>query len=229
MSTSNNAHPGLQKAERAVADAESADAKANELVASLQQRLAAHDELGAQLTAERSSISFKVHGDGDPKARERLTEINNKLIVHASERESLIAALKESEVRREAAKAAVVREAQKVRAEKLRVLSRVFTTHMRKLDQHLNAFADELDNVEDIREQLGALGVGPTFEQLVVLGERPVNVVLSQSIFENRIGRHLPPHERMSFGQLAQAWTKPHEIEIARILGNEPNEDSEAA
>jgi hypothetical protein len=36
-------------------------------------------------------------------------------------------------------------------------------------------------------------------------------------------------HERTTFSQLAQAWTRQHEIEIARILGNEPNKDSEAA
>jgi hypothetical protein len=40
-----------------------------------------------------------VHGDGDPQARARLTEINHQLIVHASERESLVAALKEAEAR----------------------------------------------------------------------------------------------------------------------------------
>jgi hypothetical protein len=61
-------------------------------------------------------------------------------------------------------------------------------------------------------------------DKLVVLAERPVNAVLSQSNFENRIGRHLQPHERMSFSELAAAWTKQHEVEKARILGEDQTE-----
>jgi hypothetical protein len=222
------AHPALETAEKAVTTAEAAADKAQAVVASLEEKRAAAVQHGNQLADERANTALGAH-TGDERAAKRLKEIHTAISVHGSELASLDAAIHAANENVAAAQAAIVRETQNVRAERLRILSKVFVTHMRKLDQHLNAFADALDNIEGIRGQLQALGVGPSFEQLVVLGERPLHTILSQSIFENRLGlRHLPPHERTSFGQLAQAWTKQHEIEIARILG-EQTKTTEAA
>jgi hypothetical protein len=227
MSASNNAHPELAKAEQRVAAAAATADKAQGVVVDLEKKRDAAVQHGTALADERAGVALAAH-TGDDKAAKRLQEIHTAIAVHGSELASLDAAVRAAGEKVDAAKAAVTTAEQKVRAEKLRVVSRVFTTHMRKLDKHLGDFADELDNVEDIREQLGALGVGPSFEQLVVLGERPLHTVLSQSIFENRVGRHLQPHERTTFAQLAVAWTRQHEVEIARILGDQQTNDEAA-
>jgi hypothetical protein len=194
MSNSQNAHPELQKAETAVSSAEAAVSKAQSVVVDLEKKREAAVKRGNQLADERANVALAAH-TGDEKAAKRLQEIHQQIAVHGSELASLDAAIRAAGEKVTAAQAVLVRETQKVRAERLRVVSRVFTASMRRLDKHFNDFADELNNAEAIREQLQALGVGPTFEQFVVLGERPINTVFSQSIFENRIGRHLQPHD----------------------------------
>jgi hypothetical protein len=166
----------------AVAQAEAATKKAEELVASLRQRLVAHDEAGAQLIAERGEISFKVHGDGNPQARVRLSEINNQLIVHASERESLVAALKEAEARFEMARGIVAREQRRVAIREQQKLSRQF--------RELGPFLDRA--TENLRKGLIALKanapvVGRDFRHVQTL-HRVLSVALFDTPFRDHFG-----------------------------------------
>jgi hypothetical protein len=148
--------------------------------------------------------------------------------VHGSELASLDAALRAAAVKVEAAQATVVLERQKADAIRLRQFSRAFVNQLRKIDKSLDDLVNGLYDVEPIRQQLNALGVGPTYEQFCVLGERPILLALADTVFEGRIGNRLSPSERMTFSQLAEAWTRQHEVAIGRILG-EPQRDTEAA
>jgi hypothetical protein len=99
---------------------------------------------------------------------------------------------------------------------------------MRKLDKALDDLVNSLYDIEPLRQQLDKLGVGPSYEQFVVLGERPMLLALADTVFEGRIGRRLAPSERMTFTQLAEAWTRSHEDAVARILGEQTNNEEAA-
>jgi hypothetical protein len=126
------------------------------------------------------------------------------------------------------AQAVVAIEARKVDALKLRTVSAAFVAQCKKIDAALDAVVNCLFDVEPIRQQLTALGVGPSHEQFFVLGERPLLMALGDTDFEGRIGRRLAPNERMSFTQLAEAWTRQHQIAVAQMLG-EQQQATEAA
>ena len=168
-------------------------------------------------------MRFAAH-TGDDKAAKRLREIHSAIAVHGSELASLDAALRAAGAKVEAAQAVVAVEVQKVDALKLRTASRAFVAHCKKVDKALDDLVNSLYDIEPIRQQLDTFSVGPSYEQFCVLGERPILLALSDTVFEGRIGRHLAPNERMTFSQLAEAWTRSHATAVARILGEQTTE-----
>jgi hypothetical protein len=223
---SNNNHD-LQKAEKAVTAAETAIVAAQAVVSDLEVKRTACVALGTELADERANVALAAH-TGDEQAAKRLQEIHQAIAVHGSELASLDAALRAAATKVEAAQAAVAIERQKADAVKLRQVSRAFVNQLRKVDKALDDLVNGLYDVEPIRQQLDALGVGPTYEQFCVLGERPILLALADTVFEGRLGRRLAPNERTTFSQLATAWIRQHEVTIARMSG-EPQADTEAA
>jgi hypothetical protein len=223
MSTENE----LQKAERAVASAEAAVSAAQSIVSDLEVKRAAAVQRGTELADERSAIAFQAHTTNDEAAAKRLQELHQAIAVHGSELASLDAAIRAAGERVEAAQAAVALEMQKLNASKLCHVSRTFFAQCKKIDQALDDMVNALYDIEPIRQQFDALGVGPSSEQFRVLGERPILLALADTDFEGRIGRHLAPNERMTFTQLAEAWSRQHRATVARILGEE--QETEAA
>jgi hypothetical protein len=118
---------------------------------------------------------------------------------------------------------------QKLNAIKLRSVSRAFFAQCRKIDAALDGLVNTLYDVEPLRQQLEACGGLPTYAQFVALGERPIHLALMDTIFEGRIGRRLAPGERMTFAALAEAWSRQHEAQIARMLGEPDRKSNEAA
>ena len=210
----------LQKAEAAVTAAQA-------VVTGLEGKHAAAVKHGTELADERANVALAAH-TGDEKAAKRLQEIHQAIAMHGSELASLDAALRAAGTKVEHAKAARAVELQKLDAVKLRTASHAFTVQMKKIDKALDDMVNALYDIEPLRQQLNALGVGPSAEQFVVLGERPILMALMDTIFEGRIGRHLAPNERTSFTQLAQAWTRSHDAEVARILGEQTNNEAAA-
>jgi hypothetical protein len=217
----------LQRAEKTVAVAEAALTGARAVVTDLEEKRAAAIKHGTELADERANVALAAH-TGDEAAAERLQEIHQAIAVHGSELASLDAAIRAAIQKVEAAQSARAVEMQKLDAIKLRSASGAFAAHMKKLDKALDELVNTLYDAEPIRQQLHALGVGPSLEQFRVLGERPILLALADTDFEGRIGRRLAPNERMTFAQLAEAWSRQHEVTIARILG-EDQKTSEAA
>jgi hypothetical protein len=149
----------------------------------------------------------------------RLDEIHRAIAVHGSELASLDAALRTAVAKVEAAQAALAVERQRADAIKLRHVSRAFIAQLRKIDKNLDDLVNSLYDAEPIRQQLDGFNVGPSFEQFCVLGERPLLLALSDTVFEGRIGRRLAPNERMTFSQLAESWAQSHRTQVARVLG----------
>ena len=199
-----NNHPDLQKAEKQEAAAEAAVTQAQAIVSDLEAKRGDAVRRGTDLADERSAIAFQAHTTNDEKAAKRLQEIHSAIAVHGSELASLDAALRAAGEKVDTAKAAVAVEQQKLDALKLRSASRAFAAHMKKLDKALDDLVNTLYDAEPLRQQLNALGAAPSYEQFVVLGERPVLMALADTVFEGRdLGRHLAPNERMTFSQLA--------------------------
>jgi hypothetical protein len=67
--------------------------KATAVVAKLEAKRAVHIQKGTELQDEQANVSLAAH-TGDAKARKRLDEINTALALHASELQSLDAALR---------------------------------------------------------------------------------------------------------------------------------------
>jgi hypothetical protein len=200
--------------------AEAALTNAQAIVSDLQAKHAACVQRGTELADERSNVALAAH-TGDEQAAKRLEEIHVAIVRHGSELASLDAALRAAATKIEAAQATVVIERQRVDAFRLCAASRAFVFQMKKIGKTLDDLVNGLYDVEPIRQQLDALGVGPRYEQFVVLGERPILLALADTVFEGRIGRRLAPNERMTFTQLAEAWTRQHEVAVARVLGEE--------
>jgi hypothetical protein len=224
----NTAADQLQNAEKAVTTAEAAVAKAQSVVAGLETKREAAIKRGTELADERANVALAAH-TGDQKAAKRLQEIHQAIAVHGSELASLDAALRAAGQKVEAAQSAVAVELQKVDAIRLRSVSAAFVAQCKKIDAALDAVVNCLFDVEPIRQQLTALGVGPSHEQFFVLVERPLLMAIGDTDFEGRIGRRLAPNERISFTALAEAWTRSHQVAVARILGEEQTKTTEAA
>jgi hypothetical protein len=210
----------LPKAEKSVVAAEAAVSTAQAVVSDLEAKRAACVAYGTELADERGNVALAAH-TGDEQAAKRMQDIHQAIAVHGSELASLDAALRAAGAKVEAAGAALAVERQKADAIKLRHVSRAFVNQLRKIDKALDDLVNTLYDVEPTRQQLDALGVGPSYEQFCVLGERPILLALSDSVFEGRIGRRLAPNERMTFSQLAEAWTRQHEVTVARMLGGD--------
>lgn len=194
----------------------------------LEEKREAEIKHGSDLAAERANVALAAH-TGDEKAAKRLQEIHQAIAMYGSELASLDAALRAAGTKVEHAQSQVAVELQKLDAVKLRTASKQFVAQLKKIDATLDAFVNCLYDVEPIRQQLDALGVGPSFTQFLALGERPILLALSDTIFEGRdLGRRLAPNERMTFTQLAEAWTRSHEAAVSRILG-EQTDTTEAA
>ena len=218
----------LAKAEKHVAAAEASVASAKSVVVGLEEKRTAAIARGTELADERANVALAAH-TGDEKAAQRLQEIHQAIAIHGSELASLDAALRAAAQKVEAAQSVVAVATQKLDAIKLRAVSRAFVAQLRKIDAALDAVVNCLFDVEPIRAQLTALGVGPSHEQFFVLGERPILMAIGDTDFEGRIGRRLAPHERMSFTALAEAWARQHDTVIAHILGEEQTKSTEAA
>ena len=220
MSNTNN---DFQRAEKAAAAAEAAVAQANAVVTDLEAKRGDAVRRGTDLADERSSIAFAAHTTNDEQANKRLQEIHLAISMHASELASLDAAIRAASTKVDVAKSALAVELQKVDALKLRDASHAFAAHMKKLDRALDQLVNVLYDPEPIRQRLNAHGVAPSYAQFVALGERPILLALSDTIFEGRVGRVLAPSERMTFTQLAEAWSRQHEDAVARILDEQTN------
>jgi hypothetical protein len=225
MTNNNN---DLQKAEQRAAAAEQRVAEAKSVVADLEAKRESSIRRGVDLADERANVALAAH-TGDDKAAKRLSEIHTAIAVHGSELASLDAALRAASTKVEHASAALAVELKKLDAIKLRAASLAFSAHMKKLDEALDELVNVLFDVEPLRQKLQALGVGPTHEQFCVLGERPLLNALGDTVFEGRVGRRLAPSERTTFTELAAAWSRSHDAEASRVLGDEQTNTAEAA
>jgi hypothetical protein len=203
--------------------------KAETLVAPLERKRLAHVEKGVALADERAAISFRVHADADSKARAGLTEINNQLIAHASELESICAAQKEAAARLAAARAAEARKADRAQAIEARKAWSEFRKLWREAFEGLNVWAEKSVAAQAALRRMHAAGIAnPSDQQFAVLGGLCLRTKVGQTPWDRLVER-TAPSERKTWSELDAAWSGMVERVVAQRLGENQTNEEEAA
>jgi hypothetical protein len=203
--------------------------EAEAILASIERKRLAHEQKGTELAAERAAIAFKVHGgDGDPRSRKRLDEINHQLAFHASEAESICAAQKTAAGNLVAAQRAAAAEDDKAAAREVVKVLDELCEHGTVLDDALADAVTAGANLRDCLNRLHNLGIShPSHEMLHTIGNLAFRTAMAKSIW-SRYHEAVAPKDRVSFAAVAASWREHLMADVKRRLGGEVKE-TEAA
>jgi hypothetical protein len=200
------------------------------LVAALEQKRLLHVQKGTELADERAAIAFKVHGgDGDPRARKRLDEINHQLAVHASEHESICAAQKTAAENLVAAQRAAAVEDDKADAREVAKVLDQLAEHAEVVDDCLADLVTAGDHLRASLNALHELGVRHiSHEMLAAYGHLAILTALNRTIWRRGF-EILAPGQRKTFGDVVAAWRVSLMADVQRRLGEDESAKEEAA
>ena len=175
-------------------------------IATLQKKRAAMLERAAALAEERQRISFDAHAANDKSARARLDRLHAEFATHASELESLDAALVTANEKLEAEQRAQETAADRQRIAELKKTYDRFVSIAATLDEALADIVIQSNELKTTMDQIHRLGGGaPTGQQLLTFGELALQSALMLTPWA-RAFRHLAPKDRRSFTSLAKGW-----------------------
>jgi DNA repair exonuclease SbcCD ATPase subunit len=180
-------------------------AKAEQTLASLEDKRKDLANRAIELDAERQKISFAAH-TGDNKARKRLDEINTASANHTSEMQSIDAAIAEANQRLEAAKreAAIVDD--RAKAEQLKILIDELGELGTEIDAAFGDAIAHLASLKSVLDKIHALGVpNPSHDQLRVFSTLAMRTVLMQMPYPREF-EIVPPSQRRTFQQMVSGW-----------------------
>lgn len=194
-----------QTVDAAVVEANAAVKAARETLDHLRGRKLISEAKGADLGAERTQISFRGHGSGDPAALSRLSVIHREISEHGSEMASIEAAIAEAENRLAVHEAASARALEHQRARE--TLGKVddLTCLAADCDTALRNFLLAYDRFEKLAVAIGAVAGRPDRPIIRVLSQKALHTALfgHKDVFDTR---HLAPAERLSFADAAAGW-----------------------
>lgn len=194
---------------------------AEKTLADLETKRTALIARGVALSEERQRISFAAHAGGDKEARKRLDAINAEAAVHASEVESIDAAIAEAKNHIATAQHAERTAADREAARELRKAFDQFVAQAAALDAALTLIAETSNAVTATLNAIHSLGSGaPTGQQWLVYGEMAMQSTLMRTPWA-RAFRHLAPRERRSFTSLVRGWQASAAPSIAQRLGEQ--------
>jgi len=205
--------------------------KAEQTLAGLQAKRAAAEARAAQIAEERKALGFKVHVDGDARARAKLDKLNAEAAALAGEIESLDGAIAQSATHVQQAQAAEACEQDRVNAEALREVVARIGERMKRADKHFAAAIDELNAANAELDQVHALGSAfPTGQQFAVNAIMALKTWLRllPENWHREFIEALPPNQRRTFAAFWSRMEEPLESSIAARLG-EPQKDEVAA
>jgi hypothetical protein len=218
-----------QPVDAAVVEANAAVKAARETLDHLRGRKLVSEAKGADLTAERSQISFAALGSQDSSAQRRLAEIHNEIATHASEMASIDAAVNEAKQRLEMAESAAARSVEQQKARGTLALLDDLHSAAAGCDAALRDFLRSFDQLERVSAAICRITGTPSHEIVAALGRRAVHTAMfpKKAIFD------LPhpggPAARVTFGGIAAAWSRATRHWCLRRLGGSAPKDKEAA
>jgi hypothetical protein len=173
-----------------------------------------------ELAETRQQIAFAAH-TGDQGARKKLDAINQQSSLHASELESVDAAISEATDRLEGARKDEAIAADRSDAHKLRKVLQKFCEHSAKLDAALSAAVTETQGMRETLNLMHSLGSDfPSHAQLDTLGALAMLTAMGRTPF-HRSFEHLAPNQRRTFTELVKGWCERIEPEISQRLGEQ--------
>jgi chromosome segregation ATPase len=166
-----------------------------------------------EIAEQRKTIGFRVHADGDAKAREQLEALNADAAALAGETESLTGAIAEATRRLVAARQAAAREEDRKAALALREVAGKIGDRMRRADKYFAAAIEELNSASCELTEIHRLGSEfPTSIQVAVNASLALKSYLMQlpAPWQRDFVEHLAPHLRTILGRDAGADRDKH-------------------
>jgi hypothetical protein len=211
----------------AVAEANAAVKAARETLDHLRGRKLASEARAADLGAERTQISFRAHGSGDPAALSRLSVIHREISEHSSEIASIEAAIVEAETRVKQAEVAAARALEHQKARETLTKVDDLACLAADCDAALRNFLLAYDRFEKLAVAIGAVAGRPDRPIIRVLSQKALHTALfgHKDVFDTR---HLAPAERLSFADAAASWGRAVRFWCHQRLGLPPARDKAA-
>ena len=185
--------------------------KAEQTLATLQAKRATAMARVTEIVEARKALGFKVHVDGDAKARAKLDKLNAESATLAGEIESLDGAIAEATTRVRQAQAAEAQVQARETARKLLKMADAVVGYAQSLDdanairvEASRALADELMQMRSLAQGLGMFV--PSHEQLFAMGSRADQTATMQTPWAREVGEHLPPNQRRNHMSYAASW-----------------------
>jgi hypothetical protein len=178
---------------------------------------------GQRLAEQRKSHAYAAHAADDSDAKRELTNVAATIAVNDSMLASLGEALSEAETKLTIARACEADVADRAKAREVLKLLSAFKGAGHELDDALRTLNQTGRLFVSLVSQLRGFGVGPSYEQVDVLGGKAVLAALLGTVWGKRFPR-LAPHEHRSFRALVDGWVAGPEARINAQLGAQNDE-----
>jgi hypothetical protein len=203
--------------------------RAEQTLASLEDKRKALVIKATELDAERKQIAFAAHSGSEPKARARLDKINLEHATFASEMNSLTEAIAEANTRLNAAQAVEALAADRAKAQQIAGLKTAFVENGINAGDALSDFIGSILEMKQQRDDMEALGIkAPTSRQFQVNAIIAIKTILqtlpSPWVNELQDWRLLLHPQRQSFKDITADWDAMITGQIAARFGTKHEE-----
>ena len=205
--------------------------EARQIVADLENKLAAAEARAVELQTERRRLSFDAN-TGDGAAEKRLKALNTEAAHINLDIENVRSAIDEAKRRLAAAERDEAMAAGREKAERALIVSERVAARGKKLDQALLTLAMEAEGLEeDLSELNYQLGIAyPSLANFRAIVERPFVAGLMFQPSGKKLSngwpadgtlklRHLAPGERMTFSEITEGYAKTIRRTASMVLG----------
>jgi hypothetical protein len=182
---------------------------------------------GQQLAGARKSHAYAAHAVHDPDAERELTNVAATIAINDSMLASIGEAISEAQTKLMVARAYEADVADRAKAREILELLGAFKEAGHELDDALRTLSETGRLFVGMVGQLRGFGVGPSYEQVDVLGGQAVLTALLGTVWGKRFPR-LAPHEHRSFRTLVDGWVAGPEARI-RAQFVEQKDEKDAA
>jgi hypothetical protein len=176
-----------------------------------------------QLAEKRKSHAYAAHTSDDSDAKRELTSVVSTTAINDSMLASIQEAISEAETKLTVARAYEADVADRAKAREILELLGAFKEAGHELDDALRTLNETGRQFVSMVSQLRGFGVGPSYEQVDVLGGQAVLTALLSTVWGKRLPR-LAPHEHRSFRALVDGWVAGPEARINAQLGAQNDE-----
>jgi hypothetical protein len=192
--------------------------EAEATIAKLEAKRAACVRQGTELQDERTSLAYSAHANNDAKATRRLEEVHAAIATHASELQSIDAALKAAAEKLAKAREHEAQKADRALAKEVKQVCSQFVARAERLDELGAEYANHAAALEELGAWLNSHGFPPTGMQRVTFFSLAIHsflMHLPQAWRRTGDFRHLASNEKRNFSTLCKGWATAAENNIA--------------